>query len=130
LIKTREKVIDSFKKMDWELFMKEDVRDLRAYLTSHVGSLNMRMITQGLYVFQSCWFVTTNSHLRRSTASIAAKQADHNHTMLELKLQGLREGIKSEFKTQQLILQSTNALLDKVIDLVNKWVFFPLLEVY
>jgi hypothetical protein len=36
------------KKVEWEIFMKEDVRDLRAYLTSHVGSLNMRMITQGL----------------------------------------------------------------------------------
>jgi hypothetical protein len=44
----REKVNNNLKKVEWELFMKEEVRDLRAYLTSHVGSLNMRMITQGL----------------------------------------------------------------------------------
>lgn len=35
-------------KARWELFMKEDVRDLRAYLVSHVGSLNLRMVTVGL----------------------------------------------------------------------------------
>jgi hypothetical protein len=48
LRKAGEKLNDSVKKVEWEIFMKEDVRDLRAYLTSHVGSLNMRMITQGL----------------------------------------------------------------------------------
>jgi hypothetical protein len=41
-------LVKAGKKVGWELFMKDDVRDLRAYLTSHVGSLNMRMITQGL----------------------------------------------------------------------------------
>jgi len=46
--KAGEKMNNSSKKVEWEFFMKEDVRDLRAYLTSHVGSLNMRMITQGL----------------------------------------------------------------------------------
>jgi len=48
--KAGEQINDNLKKMEWELFMKEDVRDLRTYLTSHVGSLNMRMITQGLYI--------------------------------------------------------------------------------
>ncbi|RFU24384.1 hypothetical protein B7463_g11955, partial [Scytalidium lignicola] len=62
----------------------------------------MRMITQGL-----------------STASIAAKQADTNHTMLELRLQELCEGIRTEFKAQELILKTTNTLLDKMIDLVH-----------
>jgi hypothetical protein len=45
------------KKVEWEMFMKEDVRDLRAYLTSHVGSLNMRMITQGLYIPLTAIFI-------------------------------------------------------------------------
>jgi hypothetical protein len=53
-IRAGEKITDGAKKVKWELFMKEDVRDLRSYLTSHVGSLNMRMITQGLYVFLDC----------------------------------------------------------------------------
>ncbi|PMD30058.1 hypothetical protein L207DRAFT_503230 [Hyaloscypha variabilis F] len=100
--KAGEKIKDSVKKLEWEIFMKEDVRDLRAYLTSHVGSLNMRMITQGL-----------------STASIAAKKADDNRTALERKLEELRDGMKVEFKEQQLTLRKTNTLLDKVIDLVN-----------
>jgi hypothetical protein len=55
--KAGEKVKDSVKKVEWEMFMKEDVRDLRAYLTSHVGSLNMRMITQGLYIPLNAIFI-------------------------------------------------------------------------
>jgi hypothetical protein len=51
LVKAGEKLNDGVRKAKWELFMKEDVRDLRAYLVSHVGSLNLRMVTQGLYKF-------------------------------------------------------------------------------
>ncbi|KAE9377454.1 hypothetical protein N431DRAFT_329033 [Stipitochalara longipes BDJ] len=107
-----EKVNEGVKKMEWEVFMKEDVRDLRAYLTSHVGSLNMRMITQGL-----------------STASIAAKKADDHRTKLERKLEEWREGIKSDFKAQELIMKKTNTLLDKVIDLVNDTSNIQILEI-
>jgi len=70
-----------------------------------------------------------STELLRSTASIAAKKADDNRTVLERKLEELRDGIKVEFKEQQLILRKTNTLLDKVIDLVNEWVnSFPQLH--
>ena len=37
------------KKLKWSFTMEEEVRNLRAYLVAHVGSLNMRLLTQGLY---------------------------------------------------------------------------------
>ena len=39
----------SAKKVQWELAMKKDVQDLRAYLTAHTNSLNIRLVTEGLY---------------------------------------------------------------------------------
>lgn len=36
------------KKLRWGFCMEEEVMKLRAYLVAHVGSLNMRLITQGL----------------------------------------------------------------------------------
>ncbi len=36
------------KKLRWGFCMEEEVGRLRAYLMAHVGSLNMRLITQGL----------------------------------------------------------------------------------
>ena len=38
------------KKLKWGFCMKEEVNKLRAYIVVHVGSLNMRLITQGLRV--------------------------------------------------------------------------------
>jgi hypothetical protein len=35
-------------KVNWKLRMEDDVRNLRAYLIAHVGSLNMRLMTEGL----------------------------------------------------------------------------------
>ena len=39
-------------RLRWGFCMKDEVAKLRVYLTAHVGSLNMRLITQGLYVAQ------------------------------------------------------------------------------
>lgn len=36
------------KKLQWGFCMKEEVEKLRTYIVVHVGSLNMRLITQGL----------------------------------------------------------------------------------
>lgn len=36
------------RKIQWKLDMEEDVLKLRAYLNAHVGSLNMRMLAEGL----------------------------------------------------------------------------------
>lgn len=36
------------KKLKWGFCMKDEVNKLRAYLLAHVGSLNMRLMTQGL----------------------------------------------------------------------------------
>lgn len=60
--------------------------------------------------------------INRSSASLAAKQADENRTALEVKLEELRQGIRDEFKSQQLVLQSNKTLLEKVIDIVNGYV--------
>ena len=38
------------KKLRWGFCMEEEVMKLRAYLVAHVGSLNMRLMTQGLWV--------------------------------------------------------------------------------
>ena len=38
------------KKLKWGFCMKEEVNKLRAYIVVHVGSLNMRLIMQGLRV--------------------------------------------------------------------------------
>lgn len=36
------------RKLQWGFCMKEEVEKLRTYIVVHVGSLNMRLITQGL----------------------------------------------------------------------------------
>jgi hypothetical protein len=41
-------LIDSSKKVRWELTMKQDVQNLRGYLIAHTSSLNMRLLTEGL----------------------------------------------------------------------------------
>lgn len=43
-----EKVRMWGKKLRWGFCMGEEVLKIRAYLVAHVGSLNMRLITQGL----------------------------------------------------------------------------------
>lgn len=35
-------------KLRWGFTMEDEVRNLRAYLAAHVGSLNMRLVTEGL----------------------------------------------------------------------------------
>ena len=45
-----EKVRMWSKKLRWGFCMEEEVMKLRAYLIVHVGSLNTRLITQGLWV--------------------------------------------------------------------------------
>ena len=37
-------------KLRWGFCMKEEVAKLRVYLATHVGSLNIRLLTLGLYV--------------------------------------------------------------------------------
>lgn len=37
------------RKLKWGFVMEEELLRLRAYLVAHVGSLNMRLMTQGLY---------------------------------------------------------------------------------
>lgn len=39
----------SAKKAQWEVAMKKDIQDLRAYLAAHTNSLNIRLVTEGLY---------------------------------------------------------------------------------
>ena len=39
------------KKLSWGFVMEEELLRLRAYLVVHVGSLNMRLMTQGLYAY-------------------------------------------------------------------------------
>jgi hypothetical protein len=46
--KTSGLVVDSTKKVKYELVMKTEVQNLRAYLTMHIGSLNLRLSTEGL----------------------------------------------------------------------------------
>jgi hypothetical protein len=46
--KSRGWVIDSSKKVKWELTMKNDVQTLRGYLLAHTSSLNMRLLAEGL----------------------------------------------------------------------------------
>lgn len=46
--KTRGLVVDSTKKVKYELAMKTEVQNLRTYLTMHTGSLNLRLLTEGL----------------------------------------------------------------------------------
>jgi hypothetical protein len=41
-------VVDSSKKVRWELTMKTDVQSLREYLMVYTRSLNMRLLTEGL----------------------------------------------------------------------------------
>lgn len=45
-----EKLSILTRKLQWGFCMQDEVTKLRAYLTVHVGSLNMRLITQGLCV--------------------------------------------------------------------------------
>lgn len=47
-------VVDTAKKIKWEVAMKREVQDLRAYLVAHTSTLNMRISTEGLYVRNSC----------------------------------------------------------------------------
>lgn len=37
-------------KLRWGFTMAEEVRNVRAYIAAHVGSLNMRLLTEGLFV--------------------------------------------------------------------------------
>lgn len=46
--KTRGLVVDSTKKVKYELAIKTEAQNLRAYLTMHTGSLNLRLSTEGL----------------------------------------------------------------------------------
>ena len=48
--KTRGWVIDSAKKIKWELAMKTDVRNLRTYLLAHASNLKMMLSTAELLV--------------------------------------------------------------------------------
>ena len=46
--KTRGWIKDSTRKVRWELTMKTEVQNLRAYLLAHTSSLNMRLSIDGL----------------------------------------------------------------------------------
>jgi hypothetical protein len=46
--KTRGWAKDSTRKVRWELTMKTEVQNLRAYLLAHTSSLNMRLSIEGL----------------------------------------------------------------------------------
>lgn len=59
-------------KLRWGFTMDDEVRKLRTYLLSHVGYLNMRLATEGLYV--SCSKMNQN------------KQRRHAHVFADLQL--------------------------------------------
>lgn len=46
--RSRGRLIDGATKMKWSLTMKTDVQELRAYLSAHTSSLNMRLTVAGL----------------------------------------------------------------------------------
>jgi hypothetical protein len=65
------------------------------------------------------YFVEANT-VSRSSVSLALTQVDDNQTALEVKLERLRQGIRGKFKSQQVVLQSTKTLLDKVNNIVSR----------
>jgi hypothetical protein len=48
--KTRGLARDLIRKVRWELTMKTEVQNLRAYLLAHTSSLNIRLLIEELYV--------------------------------------------------------------------------------
>ena len=46
--RSKGKVLDTAVKIRWSLMMKNDVKDLRAYLAGYTASLNMRLSIAGL----------------------------------------------------------------------------------
>lgn len=52
--RSRERLKRTGRKILWATSMEDDVAQLRAYITAHVGSLNTRLMTLGLSVLMKC----------------------------------------------------------------------------
>ncbi|CZR59947.1 uncharacterized protein PAC_09842 [Phialocephala subalpina] len=93
------------RKFQWGVGMEEDVVMLRAYIATHVGSLNMRLITVGL--------ATTFSSMEQSRAETS---------ILQSKLEVVRSEVIESRREQSLhgsMITKTSSLLEHLSDLVS-----------
>ncbi|KAI8652617.1 hypothetical protein NCS57_01326200 [Fusarium keratoplasticum] len=92
-------------KVQWGVGMEKDVVELRAYIATHVGSLNMRLITIGL-----------------STTFSNTEQSQTETSILQSKLEEVRSGViqsRREQTQQGLMITKAASLLQNLSDLVS-----------
>ncbi|KAJ3543170.1 hypothetical protein NM208_g3725 [Fusarium decemcellulare] len=93
------------RRVQWGVSMEEDVAQLRAYIATHVGSLNMRLITIGL-----------------STTFLNREQSCAETSVLQSKLEEVCSGVVESRREQTqhgLIITKVTSLLEHLCDLVS-----------
>ncbi|EEU37031.1 uncharacterized protein NECHADRAFT_86719 [Fusarium vanettenii 77-13-4] len=100
-----EKLKSWGRKVQWGVGMEKDVVELRAYIATHVGSLNMRLITIGLSTTFS------NTEQSRTETSTLQSKVEEVHSGVE---QSRREQVQ-----QGLMITKAASLLQKLSDLVS-----------
>ena len=110
------------KKLRWGFCMEEEVVKLRAYLVVHVGSLNMRLITQGLWVADRRLKFVILRYPDRMSTSFVTEQNQIIHEDLETRF------VRSDLATVSMqhdlqangsLAQSNNSLLRKLYRLIT-----------
>lgn len=110
------------KKLRWGFCMEEEVIKLRAYLVAHVGSLNMRLITQGLWVADQSLKLVVLRYFDRTSASFVAEQNLKGHESLETRFEDSHLAVvsmRNELQQNGSLARSNNSILTKISSLIT-----------
>lgn len=112
------------KKLKWGFTMEEEVRNLRAYLVAHVGSLNMRLLTQGLYRYRTqrrtVSFAKRSNRINTSVATARANQFQASVT------QGLEsshtaiDSVHTFVRSSAEVTRNNTVILQKLANIVTR----------
>jgi hypothetical protein len=100
------------RKVEWAFRKKEDVRKLRDYLSLHVDSINMLLMSLGLEMLE-----------------VAKQQSVDDHLNLRELLQDsckLTIAVRSDVRDQARVVQENNSMLTKLFGMVHGDIAAPL----
>lgn len=104
--RSRGRLLDGTRKVKWSLMMKTDVEELRAYLSAHTSSLNMRLTIASLLTSTA-----QNESLQDSQSRI-----EQHLESAQVTLNSVKDGLG----TQGSLLKVTSWIMSKLVNTITR----------
>ncbi|MCJ1422765.1 hypothetical protein MMC29_000645 [Sticta canariensis] len=103
--RSRGRLVDGATKLKWSLMIKTDVQELRAYLSAHTSSLNMRLTIAGL----------STSTAQNKSLQDSQSRIEHNLESAQVTL----NSVNDRLGTQGSLLKGTSWMLWRLVNKIT-----------